>query len=69
MADILAFPTYRERFGNVAIEAAAMELPVVASDIAGCREGIQNGLTGLSVPVRNVELSAVALQSLVDDER
>ncbi len=47
MADIFAFPSYREGFGNVAIEASAMELPIVAFDVVGCRESIVDKETGL----------------------
>ena len=47
MADIFAFPSHREGFGNVAIEASAMELPIVAFDVVGCRESIVDKETGL----------------------
>ncbi len=49
VADILVLPSYREGFGNVALEGSAMELPVVASDIVGCREAVIHGETGLLV--------------------
>ncbi len=66
MADILAFPTYREGFGNVAIEASAMELPVVASDIMGCREAVDNGVTGILVPPFDADALAAVLLKLVE---
>ncbi|AFY54692.1 glycosyl transferase possibly involved in lipopolysaccharide synthesis [Rivularia sp. PCC 7116] len=48
--DLLVLPTYREGFGNVFLEAAAMELPVVATQIPGCIDAIDNNTTGLLVP-------------------
>lgn len=47
--NLLAFPTYREGFGLVAIEAAAFEIPVVASRIPGCVDAVQDGITGTLV--------------------
>lgn len=66
MADIVAFPSYREGFGNVSIEAAAMERPIVGYDIMGLREGIVDGTTGFLVPPRSIEPLAEALQKLID---
>jgi len=55
--DILALPTYREGFPNVPLEAAAMCLPVVATQIPGCVDAVVNGVTGTLVDPRNpVEL-------------
>lgn len=65
--DVFALPTYREGFPNTLLEAAAMELPVVTTDIMGCREAIVDGETGLAVPVRRWEPLAEALDRLVRD--
>ncbi|MBW7892147.1 MAG: glycosyltransferase family 4 protein [Chitinophagaceae bacterium] len=47
LTDILVLPSYREGFPNVLIEAAAMEVPVIASDIPGCRDAVSPGTNGL----------------------
>jgi glycosyltransferase involved in cell wall biosynthesis len=66
-ADIFAFPSYREGFGNVVLEASAMELPVIATDVIGCREAVQDGVTGLLVAPGNVDALKKGLKRLVED--
>ena len=52
-ADTLVFPSYREGFPNVPMQAAAMECPMILSDINGCNEIVQNNVNGILVPVKN----------------
>lgn len=49
--DIAVLPSYREGFPNVLLEAAAMRLPVVATSIPGCVDAVEDGVTGVLVPV------------------
>jgi glycosyltransferase involved in cell wall biosynthesis len=53
IADALAFPSYREGFPNVVLQASAMGLPCIVSDINGCIEIITDGENGLIVPVKD----------------
>lgn len=52
-SDVLVFPSYREGFPNVVIEAGAMSLPSVVTDINGAREIVVNHENGLIVPPQN----------------
>jgi glycosyltransferase involved in cell wall biosynthesis len=65
--DIVVLPTYREGFPNVPLEAAAMQLPIVATRIAGCTDAIDDGVTGLLVPPRDATALAAALWRYIDD--
>jgi glycosyltransferase involved in cell wall biosynthesis len=65
--DIFTLPTYREGFGSTPQEAQAMRVPVVVSDIDGCREGTLHGEGGLLVPPRDPEALATALEQLIDN--
>lgn len=52
-AELLVLPSYREGFPNVLLEAGAMALPVIATDINGCNEVIEPGFNGWLVPPRD----------------
>ncbi len=66
-ADLLLLPSYREGFGTVVIEAAAMGLPAVCSDIYGLSDAVVDGETGLLVTVRDVKSLTRAISSLLLD--
>jgi glycosyltransferase involved in cell wall biosynthesis len=65
--DIFVLPSYREGFGVVNLEAAAMELPVVTTDTTGVRESIEDEVTGLLVPVARVPELEAAMERLAAD--
>jgi len=69
--DVFAMPSTWEGFGVAALEAAAMELPVVASNIHGIPDVVEDGVTGILVPPKDVAaLSRAILRLLRDpDER
>lgn len=62
--DIFVLPSYREGFPRAAMEASAMGVPVVASNIRGCRQVVAEGLTGRLVPVREALPLADAIAEL-----
>jgi len=64
---MLALPTYREGFNNTLLEAAAMELPAVASAVPGCTDVVIDGETATLVPVRDGRALAEALSRYLDD--
>lgn len=66
--DIFMFPSYREGFGNVVIEAEAMGVPVVVSDIPGPQNGMVDGVTGFKVPAREVEPLVEKTSVLIEDD-
>jgi len=65
--DIVVLPTYREGFPGVPLEAGAMELPVVATDVPGCVDAIIDGETGILIPPRDSKALAVALHTYLND--
>jgi|WetSurMetagenome_2_1015567.scaffolds.fasta_scaffold00106_22 glycosyltransferase involved in cell wall biosynthesis len=67
ISDILCLPSYREGFGTVVIEAAAMGVPCVGTDIYGLKDSIIDGHTGVLVPPRNVEALKDALRHILDN--
>jgi len=65
--DIIALPTHREGLPVVPLEAAAMELPVVATAVTGCVDAVVDGVTGILVPPRDPGALASAIQRLLSD--
>jgi glycosyltransferase involved in cell wall biosynthesis len=66
-ADLLVHPTYREGVPRVLMEAAALGLPILASDIPGCREVLPDDTHGLFVPPRNASALADCLSAALND--
>lgn len=66
--DIFVLPSYREGFGSVVIEAEAMAVPVIASDIPGPREAMKKDHTGLSVPVKDTDALVGAMAKLYENQ-
>ncbi len=61
LMDIFTLPSWREGIGTSILEASAMELPVVSTNVRGCREAVDDGVTGILVPHKNGDLLAEAL--------
>lgn len=69
ITDILCLPSYREGFGNVVIEAAAMGVPTIGTNIVGLRDAIVEDVTGLLVPVKNINSLVTALEKLLGNSK
>jgi len=68
ISDCLVFPSYREGFPNVVMQAGAMELPSIVTDINGCNEIIKNGLNGMIIPPKNADALKDAMQEIMKNQ-
>ena len=64
--DIFVLPSYREGFPKVIMEAAATGLPVVTTDVTGCRSAVVHNKTGLIVPSKNAGALGKSIGKLLD---
>src|SRR5690606_26328642 len=60
-------PSYREGFANALLEAGAMGLASVTTDVTGCVDPIADGHTGIIVPARNATALRVAMERYLSD--
>lgn len=65
-SDVLLFPSYREGFPNVVLQAGAMGLPAIVTDINGCNEIIEDGINGILIPVKNKKALKLAMEEILN---
>lgn len=65
-ADCVVLPSYREGLPRVLLEASAMATPVIASDVPGCRQAVDDGVTGLLCEARSACSLAAAITAFAD---
>jgi glycosyltransferase involved in cell wall biosynthesis len=63
--DLLVLPSYREGFSRVIVEASACGVPVVTTDVRGCRDAVLDGQTGILIPPYQPEELASAVRNLL----
>ena len=66
--DVFVLPSYREGFGMSVIEASAMKVPVVVTKYPGPSSAMEDGYTGISVPVRATKELEAAIRELICDK-
>lgn len=67
LADLMCLPSYREGFGTVVIEAAAMGMPTLGTRIYGLSDAVKDGETGMLVPPRDSAALFDAMRALLDN--
>ncbi len=67
ISDALVFPSYREGFPNVVMQAGAMGIPSIVSNINGCNEIIKEGVNGLIIPVKDEHSIYTAMELMVSE--
>lgn len=67
-ADVFILPSYREGFPNVVLEASAMGLPCIVSDVNGATDAVKDGINGLIIPKKDSEALYAAMRRLLTDE-
>lgn len=68
IGNALVFPSYREGFPNVVMQAGAMGLPCIVSDINGCNEIIIEGQNGVIIPVKSIGAIQNAMRKMIEDK-
>lgn len=67
-ATVVVLPSYREGMPKVLLEAQALGRPVVTTDVPGCREAIEEGVTGFLAEVKDENSLATAIEKLISND-
>ena len=67
LCDIVVLPSWREGLSRALIEAAAMERPIITTDVPGCRDVIDHGRSGLLVPLKDSRAIELAIRLLAEN--
>lgn len=68
ISDVVTLPSYREGIPKALLEAMSMEKPIITTDTTGCREVVEEGKNGFSVPIKNAVALADAIERLINNE-
>jgi glycosyltransferase involved in cell wall biosynthesis len=63
--DCVVLPSYREGIPKALLEAAAMELPAIATDVPGCRDVVEEGVTGFLVKARDMHVLVKIMEDVI----
>ena len=66
-ASIICLPSYREGLPKVLLEAASCSIPIIATDVPGCREIVHEGENGILVPLKDSSSLASAIKELINN--
>ncbi|MBM5785753.1 MAG: glycosyltransferase family 4 protein, partial [Cyanobacteria bacterium K_DeepCast_35m_m1_288] len=66
-SDVVVLPSWREGLSRALIEAAAMERPIITTDVPGCRDVVDHGRSGFLVPLRDARSLALAIRLFIDN--
>lgn len=69
IANCLTFPSYREGFPNVVMQAGSMGLPAIVSDINGCNEIVEEGVNGIIIPVKDTGALQDSMQKIYSEDK
>lgn len=67
-SDVFVFPSYREGFPNVVMQASLLQVPCIVTDINGCNEIVKHESTGLVIPAKDIAALVQAMKTMLVDE-
>ena len=68
LMNILLIPSYREGFGNANVEAQAMNVPVVCYNVTGCKDSVNDGVSGFLLPFQDINGLTSTVESLINNQ-
>ena len=63
--DVMVLPSYREGLSKSLLEASAMKLPIITSDVPGCRDIVTHGYNGFLCKVKSIDSLAISMEEMI----